>query len=152
MGEFKKESPRDKNRRKHSDELAIVDRTHRRADYRHDACAESFLCKACGALNPPEGAGSLHRNHCAQCLSSVHLDLAPGDRLSLCKAIMEPISIWVRKNGEWAVIHRCRLCGKLTSNRIAADDNPALLMSLAVKPLALPPFPLHQLEKEWKQE
>ena len=31
--------------------------------------------------------------------------------------------------------------------RVAADDNPSLLMSLAVKPLASPPFPLHRLEK-----
>ena len=53
---------------------------------------------------------------------------------------MDPIGVWVRKNGEWAIIHRCRICGELSSNRIAADDNPALLMSIAVKPLAVPPF------------
>ena len=58
---------------------------------------------------------------------------------------MEPIAVWVRKGGEWAVIHRCRLCGSLSSNRTAADDNPTLLMSLAVKPLAQPPFPLERL-------
>jgi len=61
---------------------------------------------------------------------------------------MDPISVWVRKNGEWAIIHRCRICGELVSNRIAADDNPALLMSIAVKPLAMPPFPLGLLEQE----
>ena len=59
---------------------------------------------------------------------------------------MDPISVWVRKNGEWAIIHRCRTCGELSSNRIAADDNPALLMSIAVKPLAEPPFPLWNKE------
>ena len=37
---------------------------------------------------------------------------------------MEPVAVWVRKGGEWAIIHRCRLCGKLTSNRIAADADP----------------------------
>ena len=55
---------------------------------------------------------------------------------------MEPIAVWVRKGGEWAVIHRCRICGVLSSNRIASDDNDLLLMSLAVKPLGQPPFPL----------
>lgn len=35
---------------------------------------------------------------------------------------------------EWAVIHRCRICGKIVSNRVAADDNPMKLMALAMKP------------------
>ena len=58
---------------------------------------------------------------------------------------MEPITVWVRTGGEWAIIHRCRLCGALSSNRIAADDNDLLLMSLAVKPLSSPPFPLERM-------
>lgn len=121
-------------------------------DYRHTGCYESFTCKVCGTLVLPEGAGSQHRNHCPKCLSSVHVDNEPGDRASLCKGIMDPIGVWVRKNGEWAIIHRCRECGELSSNRIAADDNPALLMSIAVKPLAAPPFPLAQLEKGFSNE
>ena len=59
---------------------------------------------------------------------------------------MEPVAVWVRKNGEWALIHRCRACGTLHSNRTAADDNPALLLSIAAKPLANPPFPLEYLK------
>ena len=42
---------------------------------------------------------------------------------------------------------RCRLCGKLTSNRIAADDNPMLLMSIAMRPLCTLPFPLERIEE-----
>ncbi|WP_218971943.1 ribosome small subunit-dependent GTPase A [Raoultibacter phocaeensis] len=111
-------------------------------DYRHEACDETFACAVCGAVVVPEHAGSSHRNHCPQCLSSVHVDNKPGDRASLCKGVMEPIGVWVRKNGEWALIHRCSSCGKIVSNRIAADDNSVLLMSIATKPLANPPFPL----------
>ncbi len=59
---------------------------------------------------------------------------------------MEPVAVWVRKGEEWAIIHRCRICGTLHSNRIAADDNQALLLSLAVRPLAQPPFPLDHLD------
>lgn len=44
-------------------------------------------------------------------------------------------------------IHRCRFAGKLSSNRIAADDNPMKLMSLAMKPVVLPPFPLEKVEE-----
>ena len=87
----------------------------------------------------------MHRNHCPRCLCSVHLDNEPGDRAANCGGVMEPIAVWVRKGGEWAVIHRCRECGTLSSNRTAADDNPALLISIAAKPLASPAFPLQLL-------
>ena len=60
---------------------------------------------------------------------------------------MDPIGVWVRRGGEWAVIHRCRRCGKLSSNRTAADDNPMKLMSVALRPLAQPPFPLEHIQK-----
>lgn len=39
------------------------------------------------------------------------------------------------------------MCGTIHANRVAADDNPLLLMSLASKPLACPPFPLDKLEE-----
>ncbi len=115
--------------------------------YRFNACCDSFTCKACGRLVVSNGAGSAHRNHCPNCLCSLHLDTEPGDREACCGGIMEPIAVWVRKGGEWAVIHRCRICGKLSSNRIAADDNPLKLMSIAMKPVALPPFPLEKIEE-----
>lgn len=119
-------------------------------DYRHNSCEESFVCKVCGNLVTPYSAGTQHRNHCPHCLSSIHVDNEPGDRASLCHGIMDPIGVWVRKDGEWAIIHRCRTCGTLGSNRIAADDSPMLLMSIAVKPLSSPPFPLSQLENAAK--
>jgi hypothetical protein len=51
----------------------------------------------------------------------------------------------VRGQGEWVLIHRCTGCGGLDSNRSAGDDNPLLLVRLAVRPLAQPPFPLDRL-------
>ncbi len=95
--------------------------------YKTHACEEVFTCKVCGREVIPEGAGSDHRNHCPNCLCSLHVDIEPGDRESDCGGIMDPIAVWVRKNGEWAIIHRCRRCGALSSNRIAADDNPMKL-------------------------
>ncbi len=35
----------------------------------------------------------------------------------------------------------------LSSNRIAADDNPMKLMSIAMKPISQPPFPLERIEE-----
>lgn len=115
--------------------------------YRHNPCADSFTCRNCGRLCVPEGAGSDHRNHCPNCLTSLHLDIEPGDREADCGGQMEPIAVWVRRGGEWAIVHRCRVCGWISSNRIAADDNPMKLMSIAMKPLANPPFPLEKIEQ-----
>lgn len=55
--------------------------------------------------------------------------------------------MWVRNSGEWAIIHRCRMCGSLSSNRIAADDNPMKLISIAMKPIGQPPFPIERIEE-----
>jgi len=63
---------------------------------------------------------------------------------------MEPVAVWVKKNGEWAIIHRCKRCGSFSSNRIAADDNPMKLMSIAMKPVAHPPFPIEKVEEMTK--
>ena len=40
-----------------------------------------------------------------------------------------------------------RICDALSSNRIAADDNPMKLMSLAMRPVSSPPFPLERIEE-----
>lgn len=122
-------------------------KSYQKGYYKTHACNDSFTCKVCGREVVPTGAGSSHRNHCPNCLCSQHLDIEPGDRAADCGGVMEPIAVWVRKNGEWAVIHRCRICGALSSNRIAADDNPMKLMSLAMKPVSLPPFPLEKIEE-----
>jgi hypothetical protein len=59
---------------------------------------------------------------------------------------MEPVAVWVRNKGEWAIIHRCKRCGDLSSNRVAADDNPMKLMSIAMRPIANPPFPIERMQ------
>ena len=115
--------------------------------YKTHPCTESFTCKVCGWPVVSAGAGSQHRNHCPNCLSRLHVDEEPGDRASDCGGVMEPVAVWVRKGGEWAIIHRCRRCGAFHSNRVAADDNPMKLMSMALKPLCAPPFPLERIEE-----
>lgn len=125
-------------------------KSYKKGYYKSHACNESFTCKVCGRLVVPNGAGSDHRNHCPYCLTSMHLDIEPGDREADCGGAMEPVAVWVRKNGEWAIIHRCKICGALSSNRIAADDNPMTLMSIAMKPVSSPPFPLEKIEEMTK--
>ena len=122
-------------------------KTFEKGYYKTHACSDAFTCKVCGRLCTPENAGSDHRNHCPNCLASLHRDIEPGDRASDCGGIMEPVAVWVRRGGEWAIIHRCKRCGALSSNRTAADDNPMKLMSIALRPLCEPPFPLERIRE-----
>lgn len=111
------------------------------------APGEAFLCEHCHTTVPADAPGTKHRNHCPNCLWSLHLDVRAGDRRSGCRGSMEPIGISVRPDGEWALLHRCAACGLIRLNRLAGDDNPLLLLSLAVRPLGRPPFPLAHLRE-----
>ena len=73
------------------------------------------------------------------------MDFQTGDRRSACRCAMEPIAVWVKQSGEWSIVHRCVKCGALRLNRIAGDDNEVLLLSLALRPIARPAFPLDKL-------
>jgi DNA-directed RNA polymerase subunit RPC12/RpoP len=121
-----------------------MSRDQRHGGRRHGQ--NSFRCRRCGLDVSMDAPGTAHRNHCPNCLWSRHLDDdSPGDRASDCGAVMEPIAISVRGDGEWLLVHRCGGCGTLHLNRTAGDDNPLILLRLAVKPLALTPFPIERI-------
>ncbi|HUW35192.1 MAG TPA: RNHCP domain-containing protein [Planctomycetota bacterium] len=121
-------------------------RNHHRSGSRPEQPDEAFVCEHCRQVVPGAALGTEHRNHCPWCLWSLHVDISPGDRRSCCRGTMEPIAVWVRRNGEWAIVHRCTQCGTVWVNRIAGDDNEFALMSLAMRPVARPPFPLDRLK------
>ncbi|HAU40291.1 MAG: hypothetical protein UV80_C0001G0049 [Candidatus Peregrinibacteria bacterium GW2011_GWF2_43_17] len=83
---------------------------------------EKFVCKNCGTLVPPSKSSC--RNHCTKCLHSMHVDeTLPGDRLSPCHGLMEPIGLEYKGNKGYQIIHKCLLCGKKQLNMAADDDN-----------------------------
>jgi hypothetical protein len=97
---------------------------------------EEFKCRHCRAFIGPTVGGGRHRNHCPFCLHSRHVDdRRPGDRASDCGATMAPVARFDRPGGEPVLIHRCLGCGLERHNRLAADDNIALLTRL---PLVAP--------------
>ncbi|MFD4985586.1 RNHCP domain-containing protein [Streptomyces sp. NPDC058374] len=101
--------------------------------YRTDPTA--FDCPSCGTSTTGDP-----RDHCPQCLHTRHQD--PGDP---CGATMAPLAVAVHGPGDWRLIHRCTGCATLTSAPVRPDDHRVLLMALAVRPLAQPPFPLDLL-------
>ncbi|AGT91576.1 RNHCP domain-containing protein [Rhodococcus qingshengii] len=103
---------------------------------------DTFSCIQCGLTVMTYGPDGDRRNHCPSCLHSRHLfDQVEGGP-SDCGMRMAPISIAVLRSGDWMIIHRCAQCLELTSNPVSRDDNQLLLMRMAVRPLAQPPFPL----------
>lgn len=93
--------------------------------------AEEFRCRHCRAFVVAVPSGGRHRNHCPFCLHSRHVDdRLPGDRLSTCGGTMAPLGAFVRPGGEHAIVHRCFTCGIERHNRVAADDDFALVLTL----------------------
>ena len=77
-------------------------KTFEKGYYKDHPCNDSFTCKVCGRLVTPDAAGTDHRNHCPNCLSSLHVDIEPGDREADCGGIR--IDKPVRKDLARAVV------------------------------------------------
>jgi hypothetical protein len=96
---------------------------------------QNFKCVQCGVFVTAirELSGVNNRNHCPFCLWSRHMDhLTPGDRKSDCLSRMQPVGLTMKQihkrygqnhQGELMLIHLCTGCGKVSINRIAADDD-----------------------------
>jgi transcription elongation factor Elf1 len=121
-----------------------------RQPFAHAAPLEqAFTCVHCGlpVSCAPAAAGVLNRNHCPVCLWSRHMDWrAAGDRLSTCRAPMEPVGLTTKRSrnkyarerdGELMLVHRCAGCGKLVINRVAADDDAEAILALFERSRAL---------------
>jgi hypothetical protein len=110
-------------------------RPQRPKERRRDTPGDAFRCVGCRLDVPLHAPGTAHRNHCPQCLTSLHVDRrVPGDRRERCHGRMTALCLSVRPDGEWLIIHSCLACGELSSNRIAGDDNALLLLRMAMRP------------------
>lgn len=110
---------------------------------------KGFSCVQCGfsVTTSREQSGVNNRNHCPRCLWSKHVDeLKAGDRKAECKSRMQPIGLTLKQTpkrynreaqGELMLIHRCTGCGKLSINRIAADDDAAVIYQVFNRSIAL---------------
>lgn len=70
---------------------------------------------------PPLHNGSI-RNHCPQCLYSLHIDVFPGDRANTCLGPLEPVAVEQHGKKGWIIVHRCQVCGVQVRNKAALDD------------------------------
>lgn len=104
-----------------------------------------FICLHCGLTVSAFAPDGDERDHCPNCLTSRHVHDQHDDGVSDCAARMTPLSVVVPSDGRWRLVHRCVGCDELSEGVVAGDDSPLLLMRIAVRPLAEPPFPLELL-------
>jgi len=89
---------------------------------------EDFVCEKCGK----KITGNGYTNHCPECLWSKHVDINPGDRLSICKGLMEPFCLEKEKD-IFYIVHKCQKCGFSKRNKAQKGDNFNELVKLSIK-------------------
>lgn len=107
----------------------------------HRPTTDTFSCVRCGLTVSAAAPDGNRRDHCPSCLHARHVT-GRGDGARDCRGRMAPIAVAVLRAGDWMLVHRCVRCDELASSPVRADDNQLVLMRIAVRPLAEPPFPL----------
>ncbi len=87
-----------------------------------------FVCAFCGKQVQPLGYTS--RDHCPNCLASLHVDINPGDRSNSCGGIMFPTDIEIDSKKGYKIKYKCSKCGKTHNNKSATDDNFKTILSV----------------------
>ena len=90
---------------------------------------KQFVCNFCGFLVSPLGYTS--RDHCPNCLKSVHIDINPGDRANDCKGELLPIDVKLNTKKGTVIVYQCQKCGKIHNNKTAVDDNYETVLAVA---------------------
>ncbi len=92
---------------------------------------EGFVCTVCGVKVEPLRYTA--RDHCPNCLCSIHIDDNPGDRLCKCFGVLKPIGIEKGKKDDLKIVYRCNKCGMIKKNKMAKDDNFDLVLKIMSK-------------------
>ena len=105
-------------------------------DKRFSKNDSGFICGHCGRAVEPLGYTS--RNHCPFCLWSLHADVNPGDRASMCGGLMKPVAALPDPKKGYIIIHECTVCGARRRNKAAHEakvqpDDIRLIISLTAE-------------------
>lgn len=87
---------------------------------------EDFTCISC----KKEVHGTGYTNHCPHCLSSLHVDVEPGDRKATCGGHMKPTHVSY-ETGEYHITHTCVVCGHTKKNKVQKEDTFDVVAQLA---------------------
>jgi len=87
-----------------------------------------FTCICCGYKVEPLGYTS--RDHCPKCLTSIHIDINPGDRANTCKGLLIPIGIEKSNKKGFIIEYKCEKCGQIHRNKASEDDDYETILSV----------------------
>lgn len=79
---------------------------------------EDFVCKNCGE----KVLGNGYTDHCPRCLWSLHIDINPGDRSSVCRGMMKPCGIEIKGKINF-ILYECLKCGFKHRVKAAKEDD-----------------------------
>ena len=90
----------------------------------------AFTCTHCGKEVLPNEVTS--RDHCPFCLTSLHVDLLPGDRKNPCRGELVPVRSEPHPKKGFVIYYKCKKCGEKVSNKAAmtgvqSDDTEKLI-------------------------
>ena len=105
-------------------------KTFEKGYYKNHPCNDSFTCKVCGRLVTPDAAGTDHRNHCPNCLSSLHVDIEPEEKKQILacrlpKLCLQPLV-------ENAILHafnEITTGGRVTLKAFCTDGNLSIVVA-----------------------
>lgn len=90
-----------------------------------------FTCIYCGnKVNPLKYTS---RDHCPICLTSLHVDINPGDRQNRCRGLLIPIEVTSSNKKGYIIKYQCDKCGEYHNNKAAVDDNFETILSVMNK-------------------
>lgn len=58
------------------------------------------------------------------------MDVNPGDRAASCEGLMEPAYV-EGASPDYSIVHRCVRCGYEGRNKIAENDSPDVVITIA---------------------
>ena len=85
---------------------------------------QDFICQNCSLLIKGDG----YTNHCSNCFYSKHVDLNPGDRMSSCLGLMQPVTYETHSRKNVIITHKCLKCLIIKRNKIAKTDDISKLI------------------------
>lgn len=87
-----------------------------------------FICTNCGKEIKPLGYTS--RDHCTNCLCSIHIDVMPGDRANTCLGLLVPVNVEINSKKGYIINYKCSKCNQLHNNKAAEDDKFSTILSI----------------------
>ncbi len=97
-----------------------------------------FVCRICGKNVPKLNYSS--RDHCNNCLCSIHVDINPGDRANSCLGTLFPIDVTQSNKKGYIIKYKCDKCGQIHNNKSATDDKFGTILKVMNKTYSIKDF------------